>query len=132
MNDENLISNEQRTPSERRENARKAGKASGEARRHKRTVREICEILDTLPVTGKNKDKLVELGVPDDMQTQDVLRLVALQGKAVRGDVQAVKLWLEITGEAPTQKVEVCASDDKTREAYERAAAAIRAKKDDL
>ena len=41
MNDENLIKNSDRTPSERRELARKAGKASGEARRRKRDSREL-------------------------------------------------------------------------------------------
>lgn len=131
MNNENLkpfTSNQSRE--EAVKNGAKGGKVSGEARRHKRTVREIAEILDTLPVTGANKDKLVALGVPEDLQTQDTLRLVALQGKAVRGDVQAVKLWLEIIEEAPTQKVEVHTSDDKTRKAYERAAAAIKGTRD--
>lgn len=40
LNTDNLVPNEARTPEERRENARKAGKASGEARRRKRTVAE--------------------------------------------------------------------------------------------
>lgn len=40
LNIDNLVPNEARTPEERRENARKAGKASGEARRRKRTVAE--------------------------------------------------------------------------------------------
>lgn len=38
---ENLIPNSQRTPEERRENARKAGKASVEARRKKKYFKEI-------------------------------------------------------------------------------------------
>lgn len=41
-NAENLIPNSDRTPSERRDNASKAGKASGKARRAKRTMREVA------------------------------------------------------------------------------------------
>lgn len=130
MNDENLVPNEERTPEERRENARKAGVASGEARRAKKTARQVAEMLDSLAVTGKNKEVLDQLGIPDDDKTQQTVRLLALHKKAITGDVRAIRLWLEITGEAPTQKVEVYATDDKTREAYEQAAAAIRSKKD--
>lgn len=48
-NPENLIPNENRTPSERRENARKAGIASGVARRAKKTFRELIEEYGGLP-----------------------------------------------------------------------------------
>lgn len=128
-NEKNLVPNEQRTPEERRENARKAGIASGEARRAKKTTRELAELLDALPVTGANKELLEHLGVPEDDQTQQMVRIVALHKKAMSGDVQAVKLWLEITGEAPTQKFDVNIENDRTREAYDRAAAAIRGEK---
>lgn len=40
---ENLIPNDQRTPEERRQNASKAGIASGETRRFKKTFREIAQ-----------------------------------------------------------------------------------------
>lgn len=40
-NSENLIPNAQRTPSERRENARKAGKKSGEVRRERAQLRKL-------------------------------------------------------------------------------------------
>lgn len=44
-NAENLIPNSERTPSERRANASKAGKASGKARRAKRTMREVANLI---------------------------------------------------------------------------------------
>ena len=44
-NAENLIPNSDRTPSERRANASKAGKASGKARRVKRTMREVANLI---------------------------------------------------------------------------------------
>lgn len=128
-NIDNLVPNEQRTPEERRANARKAGQASGKARRQKKTARELAEMLDALAVTGKDKEELDRLGVPDNEQTQQTVRMVALHKKAMQGDVAAIKLWLEITGEAPTTTVNVEVGDS-TRQAYERAATAIKAKAD--
>ena len=110
-------------------NARKAGIASGEARRKKKTAKELAEMLDGLAVSGKTKETLEQLGVPDSEQNQKTARLVALHKKAMQGDVAAVKLWLEITGEAPTATVNVEVGDS-TRQAYENAAAAIKAKAD--
>ena len=47
-NEQNLIPNEMRTPEERRENARKAGIASGKARKKSKLMRELLNtILDT-------------------------------------------------------------------------------------
>lgn len=40
---------------ERRENARKAGKASGAARRAKRTMQEYADLLLSLPVSDRRK-----------------------------------------------------------------------------
>lgn len=48
-NPKNLVPNEARTPKERQENARKAGKASGEARRRKRDMREAANQLLNIP-----------------------------------------------------------------------------------
>lgn len=43
-NEQNLIPNSERTPSERRENARKAGIASGKARREKADLRRMLQV----------------------------------------------------------------------------------------
>lgn len=109
------------------ENGRKGGEASVEARAKAKTAREIAEMLDALTVTGKNKEVLEQLGVPEDDQTQQTVRMVALHKRAMSGDVGAIKLWLEIKGEAPSAKVDVKLNDN-TREAYENAAAAIKGK----
>lgn len=131
-NEKNLKRYGKEKPAPTSEEAKKAGskggKKSAEARAEAKTTREIAKMLDSLAVTGKNKEALEQLGVPDDDQTQQTVRLVALHKKAMTGDVAAIKLWLEITGEAPTAKVSVEVNDD-TREAYEKAAAAIKGKK---
>jgi hypothetical protein len=45
MNDKNLIPNSERTPSERREIARKGGIASGKARREKADMRKLMAMM---------------------------------------------------------------------------------------
>ena len=50
MNDQNLKSNDERTPSERRELAAKAGRASGASRRRKKSMKEWAKILGALPI----------------------------------------------------------------------------------
>lgn len=96
-----------RSKDEARERGANGGKKSGEVRRAKKTVRQIAAMLDSLPVTGPNKEVLEKLGVPDDDQTQQTVRLVALHKKAMTGDVSAVRLWLEITGEDRKHETEI-------------------------
>ena len=43
-NEQNLIKNEKLTPSQRRKNASKAGKASGASRRKRKALKEELEI----------------------------------------------------------------------------------------
>lgn len=63
-NEQNLIPNENRTPEERRENARKAGIASGEARRAKRDRHQRIKDLFALAVKDpKIKDNLAKMGI---------------------------------------------------------------------
>lgn len=82
-------------------------------------------MLDSLPVTGGNKEALKSLGIPHDDLTQLTLRLVALHKKALSGDTAANELILKIKGEAPTQTLNI-EMGDETRAAYDRAADAIR------
>lgn len=103
----------------------KGGKASAAAKAKAKSTRELAKMLDSLEVTGKTKETLEAIGVPIDDQTQQTARLVALQKRALSGDVAAVKLWLEIIGEAPASAVKI-ETDDATRTAYEKAAAAIK------
>ena len=124
-NPENLKPNSERTPTERREIARKAGIASGKARANKKTSRQRVEMLDALPVQGNSKEALKSLGIPHDDLTQLTLRLVALHKKALSGDTAANELILKIKGEAPTQTLNI-EMGDETRAAYDRAADAIR------
>jgi hypothetical protein len=99
-NEKNLVPNSARTPSERRENARKAGKASGEARRAKKTMREYADFLLSLPVSDRRKwNKLSRAGVPPEGCDNKMLVTFALMQAAQSGDVQAVKELRNLIGE---------------------------------
>jgi hypothetical protein len=96
-----------RTKEEARERGRQGGIKSGIARNEAKTAKEILGILNDLPASGNNKDKMAMLGIPDELQTQKTMRIVALHQKALTGDAQAQRLVLEIEGEAPSQKLDV-------------------------
>ena len=102
-NEKNLIPNSKRTPSERRENARKAGKASGAARRAKRTMREYADLLLSLPVSDRRRwNKLARAGIPPEGCDNKMLVVFALMQAAQAGDVPAVKELRNLIGEDDT------------------------------
>ena len=94
-NSGNLKPNSERTPSERRENAKKAGIKSGEVRRARKTLKE--ELL-----------LLLESG-----NTQNKISL-ALIKKAIKGDIKAFEVIRDTIGEKPVDKQEVKADIEST------------------
>lgn len=105
-NEQNLIPNTERSPKEVRENGRKGGIKSGKVRAQKRTMREIAEMVGTLPVTDpKMLAKLREAGFKDPI-TNDDAAFFGLIRKAQTGDPSAMKLLAEMRGQYST-RVEV-------------------------
>lgn len=102
-NEKNLIVNSERTPRERKEQARKAGRASGEARRQKKTMRELTKsIMDTtISTQQKNVRATLEMmGLEENDMTYQAAVVVRLMQRAmVDGDTQAIRLIGELTGE---------------------------------
>lgn len=100
-NAENLIPNSERTPSERRANASKAGKASGKARRAKRTMREVANlVLDMSVSNGKKVDvksikSLAEVS-GKNIKVQDALVLTLVKN-ALAGNIKALQMLIELT-----------------------------------
>mgnify|MGYP000752806710 FL=1 len=97
MNEKNLISNSERTPSELREITQKGGKASGAARRKKRDMKKCMELLLSLPASQVADYQLLsDMGVNfDELDEQDVNNMLAVNAallkQAKMGDVAAVK-----------------------------------------
>lgn len=104
--DENLIPNSARTPSERRENATKAGIASGKARRQKKTVAEYLRKWADSEVSEKNKKALEALGLSEEA-TNRTLLVVPLIQKASKGDTKALQMALELLGEDKKKELEI-------------------------
>lgn len=104
--DENLIPNSARTPSERRANATKAGIASGKARRQKKTVAEYLRKWADSEVSEKNKKALEALGLSEEA-TNRTLLVVPLIQKASKGDTKALQMALELLGEDKKKELEI-------------------------
>lgn len=100
-NEENLIPNEERTPSERRENARKAGIASGKARRRKRSMKEAADLFLSLPVSDKRKfNKAVRRCVDVEDIDNQMLMIMGLVDAATDGDARAARVVIDMIGES--------------------------------
>lgn len=86
---ENLIPNEQRTPEERRKNARKAGIASGEARREKKRMSQIYADF----LASKHKITIDDT----EKELEGVALLTEVMKKVLsRGDSASVSLLKEL------------------------------------
>ena len=100
-NTENIIPNSERTPEERKAIATAGGIASGEARRRKRTLRELAEIL------AERKVAMPQPGGGTEEMTYDMALVQSMYQKAVtRGDTKAAKFIATLLGEY-TEKHEV-------------------------
>lgn len=98
------------TPEQRRENGRKGGIASGEAKRKKKAMRERLEILLDLPLkAGKGADletiKNFAALKGKNITVQDALMIAQIQ-KALKGDTTAATFVRDTAGENPSVKVE--------------------------
>ena len=94
-NEQNLIKNSERTPSERRENAKKAGEASGKARRKKANLKKAFETILQAEVASPNvKKQLEELGF--DSTNEMALAMVMMQ-KAMKGNIRAFEQISKLT-----------------------------------
>jgi len=87
-NEQNLIRNEDLTPKQRRENASKAGKASAEARRKRKTL----------------KEELLALLATDDYNKRISLAMIK---QAEKGNTKAFNTIRDTIGEKPKDELEI-------------------------
>lgn len=107
-NAKNIIPNSERTAEERREIAAAGGRASGEARRRKKSLREAAELYLSLPVSDKRAwKKLAKDGVaPEDVDNQMAI-IAGLSIKAAKGDAKAAKVLFDLIGDQSREEDEV-------------------------
>lgn len=111
-NEENLISNSERTPKERQERAKKMGIASGKSRRKKKTMKETLEILLALPMGDGKTVEVEELknfaGLKDkNVDVQTLIMIKTLQEYLKRGNPALLAFIRDTIGEKPTDSVAV-------------------------
>lgn len=93
MNEQNLKPFTQMTESEQREIASKGGKASAEARKRRKLMRDVMQ--DCL-------DETITLKNGEEITARYALAKKHLQ-KGIAGDVKSAKLVVDWSGEAPTR-----------------------------
>lgn len=104
-NKENLTPNDARTPSERRKNAQKAGRASGKARRQKRALRECLEVILNSPASDEELEALLKnAGIENTFDNAMSLSLIR---KALSGDPKAFEVVRDTIGQKPIDKMQV-------------------------
>ena len=94
------------------EEAKRGGKASGEARRAKKTLRELVELFGELGVSDEARKKMKEIGIPEELWMRKMQPVVALFNKANKGDVSAFNAIRDIVGEKPIDRTQLDGSFD--------------------
>ena len=106
-NEKNLIPWNKRTEKEQREYARKGGKKSGEVRRKRKAMKEQMEMLLSLPFKqSESLNFMKDLGIEEDNLDNQMALIVAMYGKALKGDVQAFNTIREVVQDEKTVKDE--------------------------
>ena len=105
-NEQNLMPielvNARKTREERRESASKAGKASGEAKRRRKAMKEQMEMLLSLPFNLKDKngnnviDALSSLGIEKDNIDNQMAMVISLWKTAIGDSNQKIQAVREI------------------------------------
>lgn len=111
-NNNNLIKNSDLTPSQRRENARKAGLASAKARKQKKLVKNImAEYLDGAIKNSKLKSSVQNIGLSGELNKEAFI-IAPLLKKATEGDIRAIEYIMRIVGEEPKEELSVSINDE--------------------
>ena len=97
-NEKNLVPFDERTESEQREIASAGGKASGKARRRKKSMKQKMQLLLSLPAADNDQTELATMGVdPEDVDNEMVL-VKALFIAAAAGDTRAFDRIQDVLG----------------------------------
>lgn len=106
------------------ENGRKGGKASGEVRRKKRSMKSAAKLLLGMGVMDEETSvKLAALGLPEEEMTYQMAVLSAMLTEAQSGNVRAAEFLRDSAGESPS--AEIHREDAKARKKELEAAAKI-------
>ena len=106
-NEQNLIKNEDLTPSQRQKNASKAGKASAKKRQQNKTFKEIIsKFLDGQVSDERLKQQMIEFGFADKEVSNKSCAVFALWKEAIKGNTKAFELLRDTIGEKPIEQIQ--------------------------
>lgn len=105
-NEENLIPFDKRSVNEARESGKKGGIKSGQARRKKKSMKQAMNLLLSLPVSDENAQRLAQLGIDVDDADNQMLMMVSMMQRAIKGNVTAAQFIANITGSTAMAEAE--------------------------
>lgn len=109
-NAQNIIPNSERTPQERQEIARSGGIASGEARRERKRLRELAEII---------ANETISTTMPDGSKRSTTFSEALIIGQyreAMKGKTEAAKFLATLLGDFVEKKEETLKAEVKTED----------------
>ena len=109
---ENLGDFRDLTAEEQRAIASKGGKASVAARRAKKKLKELVELMGEKKADPMLQERMKDMGISKEDLTNNMACVVGLFQKAMAGDVQAFNAIRDIRGEKPVDKTELNGSLD--------------------
>lgn len=105
-NEENLKPFDKRSVNEARESGKKGGIKSGQARRKKKSMKQAMNLLLSLPVSDENAQRLAQLGIDADDADNQMLMMVSMMQRAIKGNVTAAQFIANITGSTAMTEAE--------------------------
>ena len=112
-NADNLIPMSARPIEEQKRITSAGGRASGEAKRRKKTLREVTRALLEAPLTNCDPETAAALEAAGlDKDHGGAMMLAALL-KSENGDIEASRFVRDTSGQAPSQQVELGGIDGK-------------------
>lgn len=121
-NEENIVPYQFQSGNEAREAGAVGGKASGAARRRKRSLKEAADIYLSLPVSDKRRwNAIARKGVdPEDVDNQMAM-IIGLTEAATQGDAKAAKVIVDLLGDTANNSGDAVEDDPITKSLKETA-----------
>lgn len=85
----------------------KGGKASGQARRNKRTFKEALQLAMSLGISEDETERLKGLGASEEDMTQQTLIALSVVDKAKQGDIKAIQYINSFMRESTLNELEL-------------------------
>lgn len=106
-NIQNLVPIEHLSNEEAKKRGSAGGKASAEARKKKKSIKETINLMLSMPIINdKTKKQMQQLGYADEDMINQTALVLAMYKKALNGDVNAFNTLSDRSGEVITQKIE--------------------------